>query len=461
MRFTTIDENGFSLVELAVVLVVIGIMVGVVMESMTARLEDSRFVETEREMELLVQAIVGSASVTPGGQRSDFGYVGDVGAFPPDLQALRVNPGSYSTWDGPYFESRFAEDSLGFKLDGWGKPYTYTGGLTITSTGRGSPIEKKIADDFSDYLINSFSGTVTDVNGDPPGPDYADSVRIEITIPDGSGGTVTRGCAPGSGGQFTLDSLPVGTHSLQIIYRPDQDTLRRYLTILPRHKSPHTYVLVSTFGGAAPYGLTFEEYSEAKQSSNTNNVVVATPPGTSEGDLLIAAVVTDGDQTISPPGGEGWTQIAQNANGLTLGVWWKTAGAFESPSHEFTWSGNERSYAWIMRLTGHDPTSPIHASTVAGGASASPTCPSLNVSIASSLVLRVGGFDNDDIVVDNPGLSGHTPITMDESSATGGSCSGGAGHRFLAAPGPSGTADFSLTAAQQWRTVTVAIAPAP
>ena len=32
------------------------------------------------------------------------------------------------------------------------------------------------------------------------------------------------------------------------------------------------------------------------------------------------------------------------------------------------------------------------------------------------MILRLGAFNDDDIIIDNPGLSGHTAITMDESS---------------------------------------------
>ena len=71
-------------------------------------------------MEMLARAIVGNPSLTQNGARSDFGYVGDVGAFPPNLQALYQSPGGYATWDGPYVTTSFAVDSTGFKTDAWG-----------------------------------------------------------------------------------------------------------------------------------------------------------------------------------------------------------------------------------------------------------------------------------------------------------------------------------------------------
>ncbi len=234
-------QQGFSLIELTIVIVVIGVLVAVAMQSMTALVEDSRQVKTEREMEMLANAIVGNPSAVSGGTRCDFGYVGDVGAFPPSLQALYQNPGGYATWDGPYIAPGFTQDSTGFKTDEWGALYGYSGGIILISTGSGSAISKKIADAVSDYLFNRLNGTIRDASDSLPGSLYCDSVDIKVTIPDGCGGSVTRTYHPDSTGAFTLDSLPVGRHELRIIYTPAVDTLFRYATILPRHKGGQEY----------------------------------------------------------------------------------------------------------------------------------------------------------------------------------------------------------------------------
>ncbi len=235
------QDSGFSLIELTVVIVVVGILLTMAMQSVNVLVRDSRRTATEREMEMLAHAIVGRPDITTDGYRSDFGYVGDVGAFPPDLQALYENPGGYATWDGPYLPPRIAQDSNGFKLDEWGAPYTYTGGLTITSTGSGNFITRKIADDLDDYLCNTLNGNIEDVNGNPPGNIYTDSIAIKCTRPDGTGGLEISTYAPDSAGAFVLDSVPVGRHRLLIIYEPAADTLVRYATILPRHREPKTY----------------------------------------------------------------------------------------------------------------------------------------------------------------------------------------------------------------------------
>lgn len=234
------DNSGFSLVELLIVIVIIGIMTAMAMQSMDALVGDAREIKTEREMEMLAKAILGDPSVMSGGTRSDFGYVGDVGAFPSSLQDLYENPGGYSTWDGPYIQSGFTEDSTGFKLDEWGTAYGYSGGTTITSTGGGTTITKRIADASSDYLLNTFTGEVRDSSGCPPGTPYEDSINVVITIPNGSGSTVNKTYSTDSAGTFVLDSIPVGNHPLRIIFTPTSDTLFRHLNTLPRHRGTST-----------------------------------------------------------------------------------------------------------------------------------------------------------------------------------------------------------------------------
>jgi hypothetical protein len=216
-------------------------------------------------------------------------------------------------------------------------------------------------------------------------------------------------------------------------------------------------------GGGGLTGVVFEEFTEAKASAATN-LSVNKPGGTVAGDLLIATLVTDGNKSgsMSPPAG--WTMIdlAEQGGNVTFGVWWKLAGASEPASYTWSWGGGgEKVYGTIMRFTGHDPADPIDVTATAGGSSSAPPSPAVTTTVADTMILRLGGFDDDDITVDAPGLAGHTAITMDKSSQGNGTSSSGAGYVMQPATGDSGTSAFALTNTEEYRTVTIAIAPAP
>jgi len=166
--------------------------------------------------------------------------------------------------------------------------------------------------------------------------------------------------------------------------------------------------------------LRFGEFSEEKVTAGDTSITIQSP-ATDEGDLLVAAVATDGDASLSlsPPMAEGWTQIDLDDynNDVTLGAWWKLAEASESTEHQFTWSGNRQAYGWIMKFTGHDPVNPINDYSSYGESSASPTSPAVTTTVDNTLILRLGAFDDSDIIEDTPGLSGHTVITMDNAAS--------------------------------------------
>jgi hypothetical protein len=215
-------------------------------------------------------------------------------------------------------------------------------------------------------------------------------------------------------------------------------------------------------GGGGPTGVTFEEFTERKYGSTTF-VDSLKPPGTTEGDLLIATVATDGSTagSMSPPAGWTAVDLADQSAAVTYGVWWKLAGASEPASYTFSWSGSEHAYGTVMRFTGHDPADPIDMSAAAGGSAGAPMSPAVTTTVTDTMILRLGGFDDDDITTDAPGLAGHTAITMDKSGNGPATTSSGAGYVMQPAIGDSGTSTFALTATEEYRAVTVAIAPAP
>ena len=230
---------GFTLTELVIVLVVLGILASVAIRNIVTTVDDAKYQHTTQELDQLACAIRGNPAVYGSGTGSDFGYVGDVGALPPNLDALVQNPGSYSTWKGPYIDKGF--QSGDFKTDGWGTAYTYSDTL-LRSTGSGSNIDKLFADYPSDLLTRQVQGYVMDANRSAPGTTYKDSLVILLTHPDGAGGTAIASVHPDKNGYFSFSNIAVGNLTLTVIYTPQTDTMTVPITVYPKRDVKTTVV---------------------------------------------------------------------------------------------------------------------------------------------------------------------------------------------------------------------------
>ena len=279
MRHGTTIQNsprGFTLIEVLMTVVIIGILATVALRSVQSGIESSRIRATQEEMDGLAWAIAGNPDLYANGMRSDFGYIGDVGALPSSLDNLVTNPGGYTTWDGPYISRRFTQDSDGFKEDAWGNTYTFTGGITIASTGGGStPMTKSVASAAADLTTNSISGTVNDAGGNPPG-DSSVAITVTVTYPDGAGSTTTSSTNPASGGAFSIPSIPIGIHPVEAVYRATNDTVTAYACVLPRigavlgFRLPNAPFGVSSSGG----GGSLEYVASSAQTTGANDDIV-------------------------------------------------------------------------------------------------------------------------------------------------------------------------------------------
>lgn len=98
---------GFTLLELLVVMVIIGLLAGYVGPKYFAQVGKSEIKATRAQMDAL--------------KKSLDQYRLDTGHYPstePGLSALNVRPGSEPKWDGPYLEKSVPQDP-------WGQTYVY------------------------------------------------------------------------------------------------------------------------------------------------------------------------------------------------------------------------------------------------------------------------------------------------------------------------------------------------
>ena len=99
---------GFTLIEMLVVLVIIGLIMGLVGPRVLNYLTDARIKATRLQIEALSSAL-------------DL-YFLDTGRYPASsegLNALMRRPGNIAQWNGPYLKG----DTV--PLDPWGNPYIY------------------------------------------------------------------------------------------------------------------------------------------------------------------------------------------------------------------------------------------------------------------------------------------------------------------------------------------------
>ncbi len=95
---------GFTLIEILMVVVIIGILAALAAPRLSGRIQQTRITAAASDVERLGTALKL--------------YELDVGEFPPTLQGLLSNPGNQQ-WNGPYLEK-------GMPKDPWGKDYLYT-----------------------------------------------------------------------------------------------------------------------------------------------------------------------------------------------------------------------------------------------------------------------------------------------------------------------------------------------
>ena len=97
------SQSGFTLIELAVVILLIGGIVALAANQIVGAKNKSNYKLTETQLNLLVQKV---------GE-----YQSDVGTLPESLDALVAAPGNVEGWLGPYTKAQQLKDPWGTAIE--------------------------------------------------------------------------------------------------------------------------------------------------------------------------------------------------------------------------------------------------------------------------------------------------------------------------------------------------------
>ena len=224
------SRNGFTLVEVIVILVVMSILAAVAVPVALRVFETAAEDATRGEMINLKKAMIGKQDRNQSISRGNFGFIGDMGRLPANLEELYRQgslPGfSYDNgrqagagWKGPYITGGFSgEEADAFTKDGLGNDYILTvgssrlEGVLISSGPDGLP---GTADDIAlEILPVETTATLRGAVKDALGNGIS---NVSVNLNFASNGILTLVTAiTDANGNYSFSSVPFGARSVQV-----------------------------------------------------------------------------------------------------------------------------------------------------------------------------------------------------------------------------------------------------
>ena len=237
MMYPSCRKDGFTLMELIIVMALIGILTSISINIVIRTLEAQKADATLLEMETIKRAIAGDPSLIINGRRADFGYYGDMGIMPATLTDLMVqgtqpsltnNTTYFITfgWGGPYLSKSFEGESATSIEDSWGNAYIYTDSKTVNAFG--NSVYGKITSEGADgsvggtgydadidleilksELVSTVYGSAYTIDGNP-----MVAGKVYLWSPNGSASLQKDSVITGLQGTYSFSAVPRGSRTL-------------------------------------------------------------------------------------------------------------------------------------------------------------------------------------------------------------------------------------------------------
>ena len=225
-----IGRKGFTLVEVIVILIVMSILAAVAVPVALRVFETAAEDATREEMINLKKAMIGDTDRQQSAVRGNFGFLGDMGRLPTNLDELyrqgSLPSFSYDNvrqagagWKGPYITGSFSgEEADKFSKDGMGNDYALTvgpGQLDGVLISTGSDGLSGTADDIALEILPvettaTLRGGVKDALGNGIS-------NVSVNLNFASNGILTSVTATtDTNGNYSFSSVPFGPRSVQV-----------------------------------------------------------------------------------------------------------------------------------------------------------------------------------------------------------------------------------------------------
>ncbi len=292
-------QSGFTLVETLMTVVLVGVLSVASISYLQNDMEEIRFDDTVLELEKIKLAMIGDESISINGERTNFGFQGDIGGAPTTLSDL-ITQGAYPVWsvslaervpvgwNGPYLQDTTGVADI--TTDSWGNSYTYdrTGdpitvislGADNASGGTGLDSDITVSIPYS-YFVSDVYGFISE--GSNP---YTFGAEIELYQPDGAGAieTLSTIITAAANGYFSFSNVSMGARSIKV-FMPNKATSTSvigpatFMVDKPNYMIPASAfsleaAAAGTGGGGACTITTDLAYVAGSRSFNANNKTI-------------------------------------------------------------------------------------------------------------------------------------------------------------------------------------------